>query len=162
MEKHILSIWVENQVGILSKVVTLIGDEGVSIDSLAVGVIESNNSTRMTVVVDADEENVKSLISKMNKIPSLIKVREIGQNESLLRELVLIVVDAPEEKRLNIISIAEVFRATIVDVGYCTMTIEISGSSDKIKALEDLLRPFGIREIVRTGIIAVERGNRCQ
>ena len=160
MSVHILSIWVENQVGILSKVVTLIGDEGVSIDSLAVGVLERNSSTRMTVAVDTDDDKVKTIISRMNKIPSLIKVKEISQNESLLKELVLIMVDAPEEKRLNIISIAEVFRAKIVDVGYSTMTIEISGNSDKIKALEDILRPFGIREIVRTGVIAIERGNR--
>lgn len=160
MSMHILSIWVENQVGILSKVVALIGEEGVSIDSLAVGVLESNNTTRITVALDTDEGRVKTILSKMNKIPSLIKVKEIGPNESLVRELVLIMVDAPEEKRLSIISIAEVFRAKIIDVGASTMTVEISGDNDKIKALEDILRPYGIREIVRTGVIAIERGNR--
>lgn len=160
MKKHILSIWVENQVGILSRVIVLFGEAGINIDSLAVGVTESSIVTRITVVAEANDEMLASIISKMNQITNLIKVKEISEGEFVLRELALLMVDAPVEKRSDIINIVEIFRAQIVDVGYCTMTIEISGDKDKVQAMEDLLYPFGIREIVRTGMIAIDRGSR--
>ena len=115
---------------------------------------------RMTIVVDGNDEMVEAMKSKLHKITNLIKVKEIIENEAVLRELALIMVDALETRRSDIINIVEIFRAQIVDVGYNTMTIEVSGSCDKIQALEDLLHPFGIREIVRTGTIAIDRGIR--
>lgn len=160
MKKNILSIWVENQAGVLSKISTLFSEMGFNIDSLAVGTTERNEVSRMTIVADGSDEMLELMISKMNKIANLIKVKKITENESVLRELALIMVEAPENRRSDIINIVEIFRAQIVDVAYNTMTIEISGDSDKIRAMEDLMYPFGIREIVRTGTIAIDRGNR--
>lgn len=160
MKKHILSVWVENQAGVLSKISVLFGDMGFNIDSLAVGVTENSKIARITIVVDGTDEMVAAIISKLNHITNLIKVKEITEKEAVLRELALILVDAPETRRSEIINIVDIFRAQIVDVGYCTMTIEISGDKDKLQALEDLLHPFGIREIVRTGTIAIDRAIR--
>ena len=160
MSKNVLSVWVENQAGVLSRVAGLFSEMGFNIDSLAVGVTERSDVSRMTIVADGDDELVDCIISKLNKITNLIKIKKIAQSESVLRELALIMVDAPEAKRSAIINIVEIFRAQIVDVGYSTMTVEISGDSDKIQAIEDLLHPFGIREIVRTGTIAIDRGSR--
>ena len=160
MKKHILSVWVENQAGVLSKVTALFGEIGANIDSLAVGVTERRDATRMTIVVNGSDEMVDNIISNLNKITNLIKTKKIQEGESVLRELALIMVEAPEGKRSDIINIVEIFRAQIVDVGLSTMTVEISGDKDKIQAIEDLLSPFGIREIVRTGTIAIDRGIR--
>ncbi|MCX7923078.1 MAG: acetolactate synthase small subunit [Clostridia bacterium] len=162
MKKHILSVWVENHAGVLSQVSGLFGEMGFNIDSLAVGVTERFDITRMTIVADGTEEMMDAIISKLHQITNLVKVKKITEGEAVLRELALIMVDAPEARRSDIIHIVEIFRAQIVDVGYCTMTIEMSGETDKIQALEDLLHPFGIREIVRTGTIAIDRGIRRQ
>lgn len=160
MKKNIISIWVENQAGVLSKITALFSETGFNIDSLAVGVTERQEISRVTIVTKGNDEMMEAIISKMNQITSLVKVKKITEGESVLRELALIMVEAPEQKRSDIINIVEIFRAQIVDVGYCTMTVEVSGDSDKIQALEDLLHPFGIREIVRTGTIAIDRGTR--
>lgn len=162
MKKHILSVWVENQKGVLSKVSLLFGEMGFNIDSLAVGVTENIDVARMTVVADGTDEMLEAITSKLIKISNLVKVKEITEKEAILRELALISVDAPEMKRAEIINIVDIFKAQIVDVGYCTMTIEFSGDKDKLQALEDLLHPFGIREIVRTGTIAIDRAIRRQ
>ena len=160
MKKNILSVWVENQAGVLSRVAALFGEMGFNIDSLAVGVTERFDVSRITIVTDGSDEMIDAIISKLNQITSLVKVKKITGGETVLRELALIMVEAPEARRSDIINIVEIFRAQIVDVGYCTMTVEISGEKDKIQALEDLLHPFGIREIVRTGTIAIDRGIR--
>lgn len=160
MKKNILSVWVENQAGVLSRVAALFGEMGFNIDSLAVGVTERFDVSRITIVADGSDEMIEAIISKLNQITSLVKVKKITGGEAVLRELALIMVEAPEARRSDIINIVEIFRAQIVDVGYCTMTVEISGEKDKIQALEDLLHPFGIREIVRTGTIAIDRGIR--
>lgn len=160
MKKRVLSVWVENHAGVLSQVSALFGEMGFNIDSLAVGITENNVVARMTIVADGSDEMVEAIISKLHQITNLIKVKEITEGESVLRELALIMVEAPEAKRSDIINIVEIFRAQIVDVAFSTMTIEISGGKDKVLALEDLLQPFGIREIVRTGTIAIDRGKR--
>jgi len=160
MKRHVLSVWVENQAGVLSKIAALFGQMKANIDSLAVGVTERSDVSRMTIVVSGSDEMVDSIFSELQKVINLIKIKKITEKESVLRELALIMVDAPEEKRSNIINIVEIFRASIVDVGLSTITVEISGDEDKIHAIEDLLRPFGIREIVRTGTIAIDRGKR--
>lgn len=160
MKKHILSIWVENQAGVLSRISSLFGEASLNIESLAVGVTEKKSVSRITIVTEGSDETVDTIISKMNQITNLIKVREITEGESVLRELALIMVDAPEDRRPAIINIVDIFRVQIVDVSLYTMTVEASGDQDKIQALVDLLSPFGVREIVRTGIIAIDRGIR--
>lgn len=160
MKKNIISVWVENQAGVLSQVTALFGETGFNIDSLAVGVTERTDVSRITIVTEGNEGMLESIISKLNQITNLIKVKNINEGESVLRELALIMVEAPEVRRSDIINIVEIFRAQIVDVGYNTMTVEVSGDKDKVQAIEDLLHPFGIREIVRTGTIAIDRGTR--
>lgn len=146
--------------GVLSKVAAMFGGMDFNIDSLAVGTTEKDEVARMTIVASGNDEMLDSMISELQKVANLVKVKEINERESVLRELSLIMVDAPESRRSDIINIVEIFRAQIVDVGLSTMTVEISGDSDKVQAIEDLLRPFGIREIVRTGTIAIDRGLR--
>ncbi len=162
MKKQIFSIWVENQLGVLSKVAAFFGETGLNIDSLAVGTTENSSASRITIVTEGTEEALTAVIAKMNESTNLIKVKRITDDSSVLRELALIMVEAPEARRQDIMTIAEIFRAQVVDVGIRTMTLEMSGGQDKIQAMEDLLKPFGIREIVRTGVIAIERGTRVE
>ncbi len=160
MAKHILSVLVENRSGVLSRVAGLFSRRGFNIDSLAVGVTENPEVSRMTIVVDGDEYTVEQVSKQLNKLIDIIKIRALENSESVSRELALIKVNATSSTRSEIVQIVEIFRAKIVDVSKNTLTVEISGSSDKVRALEDMLRQFGIKEIVRTGTIAIERGNK--
>ena len=160
MAKHTLSVLVENHAGVLSRVAGLFSRRGFNIDSLAVGVTENPEVSRMTIVVDGDEYTVEQVSKQLNKLIDVIKLKKLDKAESVSRELALIKVAADTSTRSEIIQIVGIFRANIVDVSKTTLTVEISGSADKVAALEDMLREFGIREIVRTGTIAIERGNR--
>jgi len=160
MAKHILSVLVENQAGVLSRVAGLFSRRGFNIDSLAVGITENPDVSRMTIVVDGDEYIVEQVTKQLNKLIDVIKIKKLEPKESISRELTLIKVAANATTRSEIIQIVEIFRANIVDVSKTTLTVEVSGDEDKTRALEDMLRQFGIKEIVRTGTIAIERGNR--
>lgn len=160
MAKHILSVLVENHAGVLSRVAGLFSRRGFNIDSLAVGVTENPDVSRMTIVVDGDEYVVEQVSKQLNKLIDVIKIKELDKSESVSRELALIKVTATTTTRAEIMQIVEIFRAKIVDVSKNTLTIEISGGTDKVGALEDMLKQFGIKEIVRTGTIAIERGNK--
>ena len=160
MAKHTLSVLVENHAGVLSRVAGLFSRRGFNIDSLAVGVTENPDVSRMTIVVDGDEYTVEQVSKQLNKLIDVIKLRKLENSESVRREIALIKVAATTATRSEIIQIVGIFRANIVDVSKSTLTIEITGGEDKIAALEDMLKQFGIKEIVRTGTIAIERGNR--
>ncbi len=160
MAKHTLSVLVENRSGVLSRVAGLFSRRGFNIDSLAVGVTENPEVSRMTIVVDGDEYTVEQVSKQLNKLIDVIKIRALENTDSVSRELALIKVNATSSTRSEIVQIVEIFRAKIVDVSKNTLTVEISGSGDKVRALEDMLRQFGIKEIVRTGTIAIERGNK--
>lgn len=160
MAKYTLSVLVENHAGVLSRVAGLFSRRGFNIDSLAVGVTENPDISRMTIVVDGDEYTVEQVSKQLNKLIDVIKIKRLDKHESITRELSLIKVAANASTRSEIVQLVEIFRAKIVDVSKNTLTIEASGSGDKVQALEDLLKPFGIKEIVRTGTIAIERGNR--
>lgn len=160
MAKHILSVLVENHAGVLSRVSGLFSRRGFNIDSLAVGVTENPDISRMTIVVDGDDYTVEQVSKQLNKLIDVIKIKTFESSECVRRELALIKVNATAETRSEIIQIVEVFKAKIVDVTKSTLTIEIAGSSEKIAALEDMIKSFGIKEIVRTGTIAIERGNK--
>lgn len=160
MAKHTLSVLVENHAGVLSRVAGLFSRRGFNIDSLAVGVTENPDISRMTIVVEGDDCTVEQVGKQLNKLIDVIKIRQLYKAESVSRELALIKVSASAATRSEIIQIVEIFRAKIVDVSKSTLTIEISGGSDKVAALEEMLGQFGIKEIVRTGTIAIERGNR--
>lgn len=160
MGKHILSVLVENHPGVLSRVAGLFSRRGFNIDSLAVGVTENPEVSRITIVVNGDEYTVEQVSKQLNKLIDVIKIKQLDKAESVSRELALIKVSASAATRAEIIQIVGIFRANIVDVSKNTLTIEISGNSSKVAALEDMLRQFGIKEIVRTGTIAIERGNK--
>lgn len=160
MAKHTLSVLVENQAGVLSRVAGLFSRRGFNIDSLAVGITENPEISRMTIVVDGDEYIVEQVTKQLNKLIDVIKIKKLEPSESISRELTLIKVAANASTRTEIIQIVGIFRANIVDVSKSTLTVEVSGDADKSAALEDMLRQFGIKEIVRTGTIAIERGNK--
>lgn len=155
-----LSVLVENNPGVLSKVAGLFSRRGFNIDSLAVGRTENPEISRMTIVVEGDEYVVEQVKKQLNKLINVIKVSKIDPRDSVSRELLLIKVDAEPQIRSEIIQIAEIFRANIVDVSRKSMIIELTGDKGKLEAFEEILKPFGIKELVRTGIIAVNRGNK--
>jgi len=158
--KTTISALVENHPGVLSRVAGLFSRRGFNIDSLVVGTTETPDISRMTIVVEGDEHVVEQVKKQLNKLVDVIKVSTIAPEDSVSRELVLIKVDADIQTRKDIVSIAEIFRANIVDVSKKSMIIELTGDKDKITAFEELLRPFGIKELVRSGIIAMNRGNK--
>ncbi len=160
MAKYTLSVLVENRSGVLSRVAGLFSRRGFNIDSLAVGVTENPDVSRMTIVVNGDEYTVEQVSKQLNKLIDVIKIRALENSDSVSRELALIKVNATASTRSEIIQIVEIFRAKIVDVSKNTLTVEISGGTEKVAALEDMLKQFGIKEIVRTGTIAIERGNK--
>jgi acetolactate synthase-1/3 small subunit len=155
-----LSVLVENHACVLSRVSGLFSRRGFNIDSLAVGVTENPDISRITIVVDGDDYIIEQVGKQLNKLIDVIKIKQLDKSDSVSRELALIKVAADHTTRSEIIQIVEIFRAKIIDVSKTTVTIEISGSNDKVAALEDMLQQFGIKEIVRTGTIAIERGNK--
>lgn len=157
--KHTLAILVENHPGVLSKVAGLFSRRGFNIESLAVGVTEDPKVSRMTIVVDGDEYIIEQVSKQLNKLIDVVKVWDIS-SDSVMRELSLIKVYAPPAVRNEIIEVIKIFRARIVDVNNNGMSIEITGDSEKIAAVEEVLRPYGIKEMVRTGTIAMERGSK--
>ncbi len=156
--KHTLAVLVENKSGVLSRVASLFSRRGYNIDSLAVGVTEDPEISRMTIVVHGDDHVLEQVTKQLNKLVDVIKVSDIGGDEAVERELALIKVAADVSTRAEIIQIADIFRARIVDVAPKSMTVEVTGDETKIEAIEKLLRQFGIKEMARTGKIALVRG----
>lgn len=160
MIKHTLSVLVENKPGVLTRIASLFARRGFNIDSLAVGETEDPTLSRMTIVVAADETAIEQVTKQLHKLINVLKIQDLDPQDMIDRELVLYKVNAAPERRHEIIEIANVFRAKIVDVGKNSLTIEATGTSDKLAAMEDLLRAYGIKELARTGKIALARGAR--
>ncbi len=158
--QHTLSVLVENKPGVLTRVTSLFARRGFNIDSLAVGVTEDPTLSRITIVVSAADTPIEQITKQIYKLIDVIKVQDLDPRESIERELVLFKVNAAPERRHEVIEVANVFRAKIVDVGRNSLTIEVTGTGDKIDAIEDLLRAYGIKEVARTGRIALSRGGR--
>jgi acetolactate synthase-1/3 small subunit len=158
--QHTLSVLVENKPGVLTRVASLFARRGFNIDSLAVGVTEDPTLSRITIVVGGDDVRLEQVAKQLHKLINVIKIQDLDPREMVDRDLVLFKVNAPADRRHEIIEIANVFRAKIVDVGKNTVTIEATGASDKLAAMEDLLRAYGIKELARTGKIALSRGSR--
>ena len=157
--QYTLSILVENHAGVLSKISGLFSRRGFNIDSLAVGVTGDPKVSRITIVANGDEYVVEQLEKQLNKVIPVIKVKRLKAGEFISRELILIKVHCAASKRSEIIKTAEIMQAKIVDAAPSCVTIEYSECSQRVKTLIDMLRPYGIREIVRTGTIAIDRGN---
>lgn len=157
MKKHILAILVENKPSVLSKVVGLFSRRGFNIHSLAVGVTEDPEVSRITIVADGDEYILEQISKQLNKLIDVIKVSNIS-DDSIARELALIKVHATPSTRNEIVEIVNIFREKVIDISKTSITIQVTGDSKKMAALEEMLRDFGIKELVRTGMIAVDRG----
>jgi acetolactate synthase-1/3 small subunit len=157
---HTLSVLVENKPGVLTRVTSLFARRGFNIDSLAVGPTEDPTLSRITLVVSAEDTPLEQITKQLHKLINVIKIQDLNPSDSIDRELVLFKVNAPPERRHEIIEIANVFRAKIIDVGRNSLTIEATGAGDKLQAMEDLFRAYGIKELARTGKIALARGSR--
>ncbi len=158
--RHILAVLVENNSGVLTRVAGLFARRGYNIESLAVGPTENPEISRMTIVVSGDGEVIEQVTKQLNKLVDVIKVSDVTEEEYVDRELILIKVTADPQARAEIMQIVDIFRARIVDIGKNTLIIEATGDEGKIKAIETSLRPFGIKELVRTGKIAMVRGQK--
>lgn len=160
MEKHILSILVQNHAGVLSKVVGLFSRRGFNIDSLAVGKTHDPTYSRITIIAEGDELTVEQIMRQLEKLVPVEMIRRIDKEEAVASELCLVKVAAERGSRSEIMQVADIFRAKIVDVSHRTLTIEITGHTSKVEALLNLMEPFGIIELSRTGTVALERGDK--
>ena len=155
MEKHTISVLVENRFGVLARIAGLFSARGFNIDSLAVGETEDPTVSRMTIVLRADDRILQQVKKQLNKLIDVIRVIEYTKQECINREIIFIKVNVPEKKRPEILKIIDSVKAQVVDVGDDTITVEETGDESKIHALLELLRPYGIKEIVRSGTIAI-------
>lgn len=158
MERHILSVLAKNSSGVLTRVAGLFSRRGFNIDSITAGKTEDKDISRMTIVLTEDVAVVEQVVKQLNKLEDIIKIEELVPENSVYRELVLIKVQADAEKRSAINEVVKIFRSKIVDVSQTTLTIELTGDESKINALINLLQEYGIKELVRTGICGLERG----
>ena len=156
--KHTLSVTVDNHPGVLARVATLFRRRGYNIESLSVGRTEEPSISRMTIVVDGDENILEQVSKQLHKLVEVCKIMDITSEESVDRELALFKVKADPQVRAEIMQIVDIFRAHIVDIGRKSLIIEATGDEGKINAIEDSLRAFGILEMVRTGKVAMVRG----
>lgn len=156
--RHTLAVLVENRPGVLTRVAGLFSRRGYNIESLAVGTTEDPKVSRMTIVADGDDHVIEQVCKQLYKLVDVIRLDDITHEEHVDRELILIKVGADPSTRGEIVQIVEIFRARIVDIGKDSLIIEATGDQGKINAIESALVPFGIREVVRTGKIAMVRG----
>lgn len=155
--KHTISVLVENHFGVLAHVAGLFSARGFNIDSLAVGETDEPTVSRMTIVAHGDDRVIEQITKQLNKLIDVIKVQDLSSEENIARELVLVKVHALASTRSDILQIVNTFRAKVVDVNPKSLTIEVTGNEEKVDAMLELLRPFGIKETVRTGTIALAR-----
>jgi acetolactate synthase-1/3 small subunit len=157
---HIISVLVENKAGVLAKISGLFSRRGFNIESLSVGTTEDEKISRITIVVDAEVHSIEQVVKQLYKLINVIKIQELDPVNIVERELVLIKVNADNSTRAEILEIVDIFRANIVDVAKKSLSIEITGNSRKIQGIGELLHPYGILELVRTGKIALSRGSK--
>ena len=159
-QRHTLSVLVENKPGVLTRIAGMFARRGYNIHSLAVGPTEDPRVSRLTIVVGTEAVQLEQVIKQLNKLVNVLKIVELDPEESVERELQLVKVAADAATRSQIIELADVFRAKIVDVDHDSITIEAAGSPAKLEAMVELLEPHGIRELVRSGSISLARGSK--
>ncbi|WP_413440915.1 acetolactate synthase small subunit [Synechococcus sp. MIT S1220] len=157
--KHTLSVLVEDESGALSRIAGLFARRGFNIDSLAVGPAETEGQSRLTMVVEGDDQTLQQMTKQLDKLVNVLQVLDLSQVPAVERELMLLKVSAPGETRGAIFDLVQVFRAKVVDVADEALTLEVVGDPGKLVALERLLKPYGILEIARTGKVALERAS---
>jgi acetolactate synthase-1/3 small subunit len=156
--KHVLSILVQNRPGVLARVAGLFARRGFNIDTLAVGPTDDPAVSRITLTLDGAVHPIDQVTKQLHKLINVLKIRDMEPDETIAREMALFKVTASVENRAEIMQFAEIFRAKIVDVSRRKMTIEVTGTADKIEAFERMIRPHGLVEMARTGEIAIARG----
>jgi acetolactate synthase-1/3 small subunit len=160
MRRQILGCLVENRAGVLTHITGLFASRGYNIDSLTVGETENPRFSRITIVCRGDEKILEQIRKQLSKIIDVVKIINLSETESVQRELALIRLSVPPAKRAEVMEISEVFRGKVVDVGAKELMIELSGKNAKVEAFIDLMRPYGIKELARTGEVALARGSR--
>jgi acetolactate synthase I/III small subunit len=160
MGKHTLSVLVENRPGVLTRVAGLFARRNFNIHSLAVGPTENPDVSRITVVVDVEELPLEQVTKQLNKLVNVIKIVELEQSASVQRELLLVKVRADMQTRSNVLETVRLFRAKVVDVAPDAVTVEVTGNPDKLEAFLKVVEPFGVRELVQSGMVAIGRGSR--
>ncbi|MCT2584187.1 acetolactate synthase small subunit [Actinophytocola gossypii] len=160
MSTHTLSVLVENKPGVLARVAGLFSRRGFNIESLAVGPTEHADVSRMTIVVAVDELPLEQVTKQLNKLVNVIKIVELDPAVSVQRELLLVKVRADATVRTQVLETVQLFRAKVVDVSPEALTVEATGTADKLEALLRMLEPYGVREMVQSGMVAVGRGPR--
>jgi acetolactate synthase-1/3 small subunit len=158
--KHTIAVIVENKSGVLTRIAGLFSRRSFNIDSLSVGATENPGYSRMTITVHGDRDVLEQVIKQLSKLINVIRVSELDPSESIERELAIIKVSADKESRSEIMQIVNIFRAKIIDVSHRSMIIEVTGDEEKIDAIVQLLRQFGIKEMARTGKVSMVRGAR--
>jgi acetolactate synthase-1/3 small subunit len=160
MSKHTLSVLVENKPGVLARIAALFSRRGFNIDSLAVGPTEHPEISRMTVVVDVEALPLEQVTKQLNKLVEVLKVVELEPAASVQREILLVKVRTDLQSRSHVLETVQLFRAKVVDVAGDALTIEVTGNRDKLGAFLEVLEPFGIKELVQSGMVAIGRGSR--
>ena len=160
MSKHTLSVLVENKPGVLARIAALFSRRGFNIDSLAVGPTEHPEISRMTVVVDVDALPLEQVTKQLNKLIEVLKVVELEPTASVQREILLVKVRTDVHSRSHVLETVQLFRAKVVDVASDTLTIEVTGNRDKLAAFLEVIEPFGVKELVQSGMVAIGRGSR--
>ncbi len=160
MSRHTLSVLVQDQPGVLARVASLFSRRGFNIESLAVGPTEVPEVSRMTIVVNVEELPLEQVTKQLNKLINVLKIVELEPDQSVQREIMLVKVKADLETRSHILETVQLFRAKVVDVAHDAVTIEATGAHDKIIAFLKVLEPYGIRELVQSGMVAMGRGSR--
>ncbi len=156
--KHTLSVLVENKPGVLARVAELFARRGFNIESLAVGTTEKPDISRMTIVVDVEEHSLEQVRKQLHKLINVIEISDLDPDTSVAREMVMVKIKVDAGNRSEVIEIADIFRGNIIDVSAESIIVEVTGNASKLRAFEDLLKPYGIRELVRTGKVALPRG----
>ncbi|MEI6108734.1 MAG: acetolactate synthase small subunit [Actinomycetes bacterium] len=160
MARHTLSILVQDQPGVLARISSLFSRRAYNIESLAVGTTETEGVSRMTVVVNVDEHALEQVTKQLNKLINVLKIVELDDTTAIARQLMLIKIKADDKTRGAVLELVELFRAKVVDVGTDAVTVEATGSVDKLDAFLEVLAPYGIKEIVQSGVVALARGGR--
>ncbi len=160
MTTHTLSVLVENKPGVLARIAGLFSRRGFNIDSLAVGPTEHPEISRMTIVVNVDENSLEQVTKQLNKLVEVIKIVELDTGGSISRELLLVKVRADVDARGQVLDAVQLFKAKVVDVAPDALTIQVTGNADKLNDFLQVMEPFGIRELVQSGVVAIGRGSR--
>ena len=155
--RHIFSVLVENKFGVLARVAGLFSGRGFNIDSLSVSETADPNTSQMTIVTHGDEAIIEQIEKQLNRLIEVIRIKDITKENHVEREMILVKVAVDTAKRGEVLQIVDIFRARTIDVASESLTIEITGDENKLRAVIDMLRPYGIRELVRTGKVAIMR-----